>query len=150
MLIPQYTKLDDGIPTPLSQEEIRPFVYEAMCRYYAALEDEYGEHLMTPEEATEKSLREHYIVLIEGDYLLGYELGCEWYAKGEVLVEEYLIRIGTGKTPLSKVFELMKALALVHGARGCQVGTRASKNKQAIRKLYAKHGLRETMTVMRC
>jgi hypothetical protein len=150
MYVPQYARLDNGIPTPLSRDQIEPIVHDAMVRYFDALTDEYGEYLMSPEEGTEKSLREHNILLINDDYLLGYVLGSEWYAKGLVLSEEYLIRVGKGKTTLTEVFDTMKALALIHGARECHVGTRASKNQKAIRKLYERHGLQETMTVMRC
>ena len=148
-MVPRYVRLDDGVPTRMTEEEVKPIVLAAMTYYADALKSEYGEFIVSPEEATERSLKEHNIVLINGEYLLAYILGTEWYARGCVLSEEYLIRVRKGPTTLSDVFSVMKALALIHGARGCQIGTRAAKNKEAIRRLYQRHGSTETMTVMR-
>lgn len=149
MFIPRFCRVDNGTPSHLTRTEIKPFVLEAMAEYHALLEDDYGEHLLSVEQAAEHTLREHNIVLINGEYLLGYSEGSEWYARGTVLTEEYLIRIAPGKTQLKEVVETFKALTLIHGARGCQLGTRASPNKEAIRRLYQRAGLTEVMSIMR-
>lgn len=150
MFIPQYLRLDAGTPTPLTREQIEPTVREAMKLYFDIHKADYGQWLLSADEAAEVSLRDHHIVLINSDYLIGYSKASEWYARGYVLTEEYLLRVGTGSTRLSEVFGAMKTFALLHGARGCEFGTRAASNKAAIRRLYARHGLTETMTVMRC
>lgn len=150
MYVPKYSSVKNGTPQALTSEQIKPFVYQAMTIYQSLLKDDFGDALISVEEATEVALREHYLVLLNDEYLIGYSVGREWYSTEPSLVEEYIIRVGEGKTSLKEVFELLKVLSLMHGARGCLVGTRAPKNKRAIRKLYERYGLTETMTIMRC
>lgn len=149
MFIPRYSRIDEGKLTCLTQEELTPFLTTAFQIYTENLKDEYGEHLLSVDEAIKKSLSEHNLILINGEYLLGYTLGSEWYSKGLIINEEFLIRINEGSTTLEDVFDVLKVLVLVHKAVSFQVGTRAAKNKAAIRRLYSRFGLKEVMTVMR-
>lgn len=149
-MVPQYTRIDAGVPTVLTAEQIHPFVLEAMRKYFDLLSEEYGGALLEVQEAVNLSLREHKLVLINEEYLLGYIVGSEWYSRELILQEEFLIRVGQGATKLTEVFQAMKALALLEGAKSVQVGTRAASNKEAIRRLYRRYGMTEIMTVMRC
>lgn len=149
MFVPRYSRIDEGKLTCITTEELTPFLTKAFQIYTDNLREEYGEHLLSVDEAIQKSLAEHYIVLINGEYLLGYTVGSEWYSKGILINEEYLIRVNEGSTSLEDVFDVLGVLTLVHKAVGYQVGTRAAKNKKAIRRLYSRYGLKEVMTVMR-
>lgn len=150
MFVPKYSEVKNGTPSPLTPEQIKPFIHKAMTIYQSLLKDDFGDSLISVEEAVEIALKEHYLVLINGEYLVGYTVGNQWYSTASSLVEEYTIRVGEGKTSLQEVFDVLRALTLMHGARECLVGTRAPKNKRAIRKLYERYGLTETMTIMRC
>lgn len=145
MFVPRYLRLDNMEPTTLSADDIRPYVRDAMVRYIEMVKDEYGEHLLSLDELIETSLQDHYIVLINGEYLLAYYLTSEWFSTGKVLAEEYLMRVAPGETPLSNVFDTIRVLTKLHGAKEAQLGP----GNSALRKLYARHGAEESLTIMR-
>jgi hypothetical protein len=145
MFVPRYLRLDGMEPTTLSTDEIRPYVHDAMVRYIEMVKDEYGDHLLSLDELVETSLQDHHIVLINGEYLLAYYLTSEWFSTGKVLAEEYLMRMAPGETPLSSVFDTIRVLVKLHGAKEAQLGP----GSKALRKLYAKHGAEESLTIMR-
>jgi hypothetical protein len=146
MTIPQYLRLDHLVPTPLTREEVRPFVWLSMEQYRPTVITEYSGAVRELEDLVETSLQDHHIVLINGEYIFGYYLGAEWFATQETLMEEYLMRISPGSTSLSEVFDVIRLLVRLHGAREAQLGPRES---PALKRLYARHGAQETVTTMR-
>lgn len=145
MFVPRYLRLDDMEPTTLSADDIRPYVHAAVVQYTEQLKGEYGDYLLGIDEAVETSLRDHHIVLINGEYLLAYYLTSEWFSTGKVLAEEYLMRVAPGETPLSSVFDTIRVLVKLHGAKEAQLGP----GSKALRRLYARHGAEESLTIMR-
>lgn len=145
MFVPRFLRVDNLFPTPLTREAIRPVVAEAMERLHENTFPEYGGALISPAEATEYALRELHLVLINGDYLLGYSKGGEWFTRQTSLIEEVLIRVGEGGTSLEHVFEAYRLMARLHGAREAFV----CPGSESLKRLYAKHGAEETVTTMR-
>lgn len=145
MFVPRYLRLDNMEPTPLTETDIRPIVRTAMVRYIEQVKDEYGQDLLPLDALIETSLRDHHLVLINGEYLLGYYLGSEWFSRGTVLMEEYLMRLEPGSTSLAEVFDTIRVLTKLHGAKEAHLGPKG----KALRRLYAKHGAVENVTTMR-
>lgn len=146
MFVPRFLRLDGLEPTALTRAEMAPLVRSAMVRYIDMVSAEYGNDLLSLDELVETSLRDHHLVLINGDYLLAYYLGAEWFSKGRVLNEEYLMRIGEGSTSLADVFDTIRVLLTLHGAKEAQLGPKGS---PALKRLYARHGAEESVTIMR-
>lgn len=145
-MIPQYLRLDQLEPTPLSRKTIQPLVCSAMERYVPMVRNEYGASLRSMDDLIETSLNDHNILLINGDYLFAYYLGAEWFSTQDTLMEEYLMRIGEGTMTLTEVFDAIRLMVLLHGAKEAQLGPRES---PALKRLYARHGAVETTTTMR-
>lgn len=145
MFVPRYMRLDNMEPTTLSADDIRPYVHAAVVRYTEQMKGEYGDYLLGIDEAVETSLRDHHIVLINGEYLFAYYLSSEWFSTGKVLMEDYLMRVAPGETTLSHVFDILRVLTKLHGAREAQLGP----GSKPLKRLYAIHGAEESLTIMR-
>jgi len=147
--VSRFLRFEQGEISYLSPEEIEPFVLKAMKKYERRLQPDYGRDLLSPEEATEVALKEQHIVLIEDDYLLGFTFGSEFFSKGKVIQEAFLMRIGTGHSSLLTVLSSIKVLKTIYKVAHCYVGTRAATNQSALRRLYRRYGGQELLTVMR-
>lgn len=146
MVVPRLLRLDDLHPTELSEGDLRPIILKAMQEYHSKFAPEYSGHVLSPEDATELSLREHNILVVNGDYLLAYDLGSEWFATETILYEIYLARIGTGTTSLSDLFDAIRVITKLHDAREAQLSPSTG---SALARLYRRHGAIETTTMMR-
>lgn len=146
MNIPQYLRLTDDVPEAVSAEELTPLVYRVMTQYHSTLNEEYEGSLLSPEELTKVSLRDHHFVLINDDYLFAYQFGTEWFSTQSVIVEVFIIRVGKGKTTLKDVFEVLRMLTRLHGVRETQLSPRSD---PALHRLYQRSGAVDVTQIMR-
>lgn len=144
-----FTRYDNLELSYMTREQVKPYVLRGMKEYERRLKAEYGESLLTPAEATEVALSDFNIVLINGQYLLGYSIGSEFFSRENVIQEEFLIRITAGDSDLIDVLNIITLLKERHTVSHCYVGTRAARNQAAIRRLYNRYGGKELLTIMR-
>ncbi|WP_067516893.1 hypothetical protein [Endozoicomonas ascidiicola] len=145
----RFIRFDESELTYVTGEQMEPYILKGMEEYERRLKSEYGDALLSPEEATEVTLRDHHIVLINGQYLLGYSIGSEFFSKAHVIQEEFLIRVAPGDASLCDVLWIFSLLKHLHKVDHCYVGTRAAHNQAAIRRLYSRYGGKELLTIMR-
>ena len=107
---PQFVRIDNLTITPSNKEEFIPLLYQVGVSYYLENLEEHGASLVTPEEGLAISLREHSYALINGEYLLAYELGRQWFCKKPILLEVFIRRVSQGDTSLREVFEAIRVL----------------------------------------
>lgn len=146
MEVPRLLGLNHMEPTELTEGYLRPIILNAMKEYHSKVASSYGGEVLSPEAATELSLREHNILVVNGDYLLAYDLGSEWFSTELVLYEIYLARIGTGSTSLSELFDAIRVITKLHNAREAQLSPGSA---TALERLYRRHGAEATTTLMR-
>ena len=145
----QFIRFTGLEPEYLTCEQIKPVVLKAMQQYEKRLKADYGNALLTPEEAADYSLANHKVVLIDDQYLFGYVIGNAFFSKAQVMQEEFLIRVNHGKARLPDVLTVIRLLKRLHKVRHCYIGTRAAANQQAINRLYQRYGVTPLMQIMR-
>lgn len=146
MVIPCFLRLNNLVPEALTAEEITPVLYRALHQYSRQLLPEYGDDLLTVEDGLKVSLEEHRFLLINDDYLFAYEFGKEWFSTRPVIVEIFIIRVGDGKTTLREVFEAIRMLTRLYGARETQLSPRSD---PALHRLYRRCGAEDVTQIMR-
>lgn len=146
MGLPRFLRLDRLEPSVLTQEEIRPVVHRAMERFVEISPEASDPGSLNADQLTELSLSEYNIVIINGDYLFAFVIGNEWFSTTPILSEVYLMRIGDGKTSLAEVFDVIRVLTKLAGAREAQL---CPGGRPALNRLYRINGAEEAASIMR-
>lgn len=146
MDLPRFLRIDRMEPSVITQEEIRPIVHKAMERFVEISPEASDPGALNANQLTENSLSEYNIVIINGDYLFAYVIGNEWFSNAPVLSEVYLMRIGKGDTSLSEVFDVIRSLTKLAGAREAQL---CPGGRPALNRLYRINGAEEVASIMR-